>query len=194
MIESAFETDRKFSFDIILKEAGEITDEEKEELMQLSIEMFPEYADLYRKNKYYSAFEPQKSWLVRHEGKIVGTGKFLWKDLSFDDVTLRMCGFGGLVLDMYQQKGIGTSILEAAIQETQRASGDFLYASTENGVADEMLLAQGFELLNVPVVYNQPGENEVLPLNKRIYVYEITPGTLDKLKAQETLNIGDGPV
>jgi GNAT superfamily N-acetyltransferase len=188
-------TDKKILIDINLKDAGELTDLEKEEHMALSIRMYPEFAELYKKNRYYSSIRPQKVWNIRHEGMLIGTGKFLWKDIDVNNVKRKMCGFGVLVLDDYQRKGIGKQIIAENIEETKRVGGDFLYASTSNEIVDRILEKAGFMPLTTPVVYNKPGEAEKHTDSKsRSYIYEITPGMYAEIEDLEEFDIGDGPV
>jgi len=194
LVRETFVSKEGMKLDIELKDADAISESEKEELMELSIKMFPEYADLYRVNKYFSAIEPQKSWIVRHEGKIVATGKFLTKKAVVDGEELQMSGFGLLVDTEYQKLGIASRLLDLNIKVASEIGSDFIYATTENVVVDAMLRGREFALLDTKVKYHMPDTDEQKNESKRVYVHELKSGVLDRLQTANELNIGVGAV
>lgn len=183
----------KNTIEFDLKPSDDLTNEEQEQLMHLSIATYPTFRDLYSKNKYYSTIKPQKVWLLRDGEKIVGTGKFLWKDIDVENRKIRMVAFGILIDEKYRRRGLGTILIERNVQEAKAIGADVLYGATHQQSVADMLMKEGFVRAPFKVTYEDIHIKNIceevgayiLPLNHR--VREI-------LKNLQELFIGVGPV
>lgn len=181
-------------FRFLVKNGVELTEEEKERLMQTSIAEYPPFAEYYKKNKYYSVIKPQMVGLVLHGNEIVGKGKLLWQEVEVDADKIKLFGFGVLIDKTYQGRGLGTQLIKLYIEKARELGGDVLYGSTENPVVDKMLPELGFKRLTVPVEYTHAVTGERVHEKNRVYVYELKPGILEIIESLPMLYLGQGPI
>lgn len=177
-----------------MKRGEELSEGEKDEMMELSIAEYPAFEAYYRKHKYYSAVKPQMVGLVISDRKIVGLGKFLWRDLEIAGNKIRLCVFGVLIASAHHREGLGTALVTRQLEEARRVGGDLLYGTTTNPAAEEMLKKLGFRELSVPTDYVDADSGETVRQASRAYAYELTSGACASLESQPILHLGEGPL
>ncbi|MBI4086240.1 MAG: GNAT family N-acetyltransferase [Candidatus Liptonbacteria bacterium] len=183
---------KNFTFE--LKDANKLNDEEKNQLMMLSISEYPAFKKLYAKNKYYSTVKPQKQFIIKQGKKIIGTGKFLWRTIKVNKKSFRMAAFGVLISKKYQKLGLGTELIKRDIQEAKKKKIDLLYGSTSNPVAVKILEGLGFRQLKTAVLYKDSETKQIKMEKGQVYIFELKNGILKQIEKTKKFFIGIGPV
>ncbi len=181
-------------FKFLVKPVEDLTEDEKDQLMKISIAEYPLFEKYYKKNKYYSVIKPQMVGLVLLGDKIVGKGKFLWQNVLIGNNNTKMFGFGVLIDSAYQGQGLGTELIKTYVEKARVLGADFVLATTINTVVDEILPKLGFKKLTSVVEYTN-AITGIRQLEKgRCYVLEMKEGLLKEIEVSKILYIGTGPV
>lgn len=138
-----------------LKNVGDLTNEEKGQMMQLMIDTYPAFIKYYLKNKYYSSVKPQVVNLIKDGDKIVGVGKLLWRKVFVGKNSINFFAFGVLIDKNYQKLGLGSKFIAKDIIEAKKMGSDILYGTTSNPVAGKIVKRLGFKKLNTAVFYKE---------------------------------------
>lgn len=182
------------SFSFFLKIDKELSKREKRQMHDLLVKMYPSFKYFFDKNGYYSTVKPQMNFLIKETDKLVGTGKFLWRNVKVNDKKAKLFAFGMVVDKPYQKQGIGTKLILLTKDESKKRNADLLYGSTTNRKVERMLKGAGFKKLKVPVMY----KDAVAKVNKKesnpVYVFEFKKGLINRLNKLAHLYIGIGPV
>lgn len=177
-----------------LKNVGELTKKEKEQLTPLMIDTYPKFKKYYLKNKYYSVVRPQMIHLIKDGNVIVGTGKFLWRTIKIGTISIKFFAFGRLITKAYQGKGLGGKLTEKNLKEARRRGADMLYCCTSNPIAEKTSRRLGFKQLHIPVLYKHAQSEKIKKERGRIWIYEFKKGLFEQIEKLSKLYIGIGPV
>lgn len=184
----------KFEF----KDSSDLTAEEIEKSYQLNTLTYPDFARFYEKNRFYSSIRPQKQLMVWDGDKLIGNGKFQWKDLEIPTIgPIKFFVFGFLVEKNYQNQGVGAEMLGKYVTEAQRMGGDLLYGTTENPIAASMMTKFGFKSIQIPLNYTDVLSKELVEFNqsgKEGFAYEFRDGLVDRINNLSSLDLGIGPL
>src|SRR3989339_165293 len=99
-------------FSIFLKADKELSKEEKFQMHNLLVKMYPRFKKLFDSNEYYSTVKPQMNFLVKKANKLIGTGKFLWRNVRIKNESVKLFALGMVVEKQYQNRGIGTKLVK----------------------------------------------------------------------------------
>ncbi|MFA6415048.1 MAG: GNAT family N-acetyltransferase [Candidatus Paceibacterota bacterium] len=181
-------------FKIELTSGDELTDEQKDILMALSIAEYPPYEKYYRVNKYYSVIKPQIIGLILRNDEIVGDGKLLWQNVELPDRHIKLFGFGLTIRKEYQGKGLGTELIKQFMHKAEELGADILYATSDSPVIDHILNKFGFSKLTMPVEYTHALSGEREREEKTAYVYLYNKDILASLEKLSVFYLGQGPI
>jgi len=177
-----------------LKRGEDLSKDEENQLMYLSISEYPEFEKYYRKNKYYSTIKPQMEYLVKRGDKIIGSAKFLWKKIKIQSKKINFFALGVLISKEYQGVGIGYRLTVKLIEEARKRNADIFYCTTINPIAEKILNKLGFINFKTKVFYKDVQSKKLTEETEKIYLLEFTEGVLDFIKQQDSLHIGIGPI
>jgi len=181
-------------FDFYLKKDSELSCGEKSEMHNLLVDNFPDFKRIYDKHGYYSTIRPQMSFLVKKEGVLVGTGKFLWKNINIGRRSIKLFGFGLIIAKKYQGIGLGTALAKLDIAKARDKGADLLYGSTSNKIVIKMLSNLGFKSVITKVFYKD-FETEVKKEEKKhIFCFEFKKGLIKRINTLPEVYIGVGPI
>lgn len=181
-------------FIFVIKKGEELTEDEKERLMEISIAEYPSFEKYYREHKYYSVIKPQMVGLVIKGDVIIGKGKLLWQNVFVGDKKIKLFGFGVLIDSKHQGQGLGTQLIKRYIEKARELDADVVYASTSNPIIDKMLPKLGFTKLSIPVTYTHAVTGYREQEKGRSYILEFTEGLLKEIESQPLLYLGPGPL
>lgn len=181
-------------FSFFLKRDRELSKEEKEQMHDSLVRLFPPFKVFYDKNKYYSTIKPQMTFLVKKGDELVGSGKLLWKTVKMGKSRLKFFGFGLLIEKPYQKNGIGTAMLRLAKEAAKKQKADLLYGSTDNPIAEIMLERDGFRRIKTTIIYKEALTKEMEKEKRIAYAFELKRGLVDKINKLDNFYIGIGPV
>jgi len=176
------------------KKVDDLTQRDKEQMMQLMIATYPTFKEYYLKNKYYSAVKPQMENLIKDGDKLVGVGKFLWRKVMVGTKSIFFFAFGILIKKQYQGRGLGIKLIESDIKEARTRGADILYGSTSNLNAKRIVKKLGFKKLSIPVFYKDVKTKKIKRENDEVWVFEFKKGLLEKIIKLPKLYIGTGPL
>lgn len=177
-----------------LKKVGDLTKQEKEQMMRLMIATYPAFKKFYLKNKYYSTVKPQMENLIKDGDKIVGVGKLLWRKVIIKGKPIKLFIFGVLIAKKYQKRGLGSKLIAKNIKEAKKSGADILYGSTSNRVAEKIVKRFGFQKLSVPVFYKHAESGQIKKEVDRVWVFEFKKGLLKNIEKLPKFYIGVGPL
>lgn len=177
-----------------LKKAGELTSQEKEELMQFMIKIYPAFKKYYVKNKYYSTVRPQMVHIIKNNETIIGTGKLLHRKIRAGAKSISLFAFGVLIAKKHRGEGLGTQLIVKNIVEAKKRKADILYGSTKNPRAEKIVKKLGFKKVGVPVYYTDTKTKRIIKEKNRVWIFEFKKGFKSKLEGLEKLYIGTGPL
>lgn len=185
---------KEFSF--VLKKDKELSGKEKNQMHDLLVKTYPKpsFIRLYNKHGYYSTVKPQMNFLIKKGSKLVGTGKFLWRNIKIDGETIKLFAFGMVVAKEYQNKGLGTNIIRLSIKNAKRKNGDIVYASTSNQKVKKMLVKLDFAMLKIPVFYKDVTTKKIKRSKNSVYMFELKKGLVKKINSLPKIYIGIGPI
>ena len=183
---------RKFSF--FLKTDKQLSRVEKNQMHNLLVRMYPSFRDLFDKHGYYSTVKPQMNFLIKNDGALVGTGKFLWRVVMIKNASTKLFAFGMVIAKEHQNKGLGTTLIKLCIKEARKRNGDILYGSTGNSRVKRMLNKLGFRKLNTPVFYKDVVMRNVKKEKTSVYIFELTKGLTKRINTLSKIYIGVGPI
>ena len=180
----------KFKF--YLKKSGDLTEQEKEQMMCLMIATYPAFKRYYLKNKHYSTVKPQMENLIKENGKIVGVGKLLWRKIMVGKTPIKFFAFGVLIAKKYQGCGLGSRLIAKDIKEAKKRDADILYGSTTNPIAEKIVKKLGFQKLSTPVFYKHIESGRIEKERCRVWVFEFKKGLLENIEKLPKFYIGTG--
>lgn len=160
----------------------------------LLVKMYPPFKFLFDKHRYYSTVKPQMEFLIKGKNKLIGTGKFLWRNVKIKDEKIKLFAFGMVIDKPYQRQGMGTKLIQLNKEEAKRRGADLLYGSTSNPKVERMLKKAGFKKLKVFVIYKDAITKEIKKESSSVYVFEFKKGLVAKLNKLEHFYIGIGPI
>ncbi len=175
-------------------DSDQLSDKQIEEIYHLNLEVYPEFADYYHKNKYYSSVKPQMVLVVYDRGKLIATGKFLWRDIEVGKETFKLFASGLLVRADYQNMGIGSEMFRLYINKTKELGGDLLFGTTKNKTMVKLSKAMGFKELSTRITYKDASSGDVKGIEGQAFGYEFKEGLVNKINSLGNLFIGIGPV
>jgi len=178
----------------IFKRSDEIDFKQKEEIYTLAIKVYPDFKKYFEKNRYYSTVKPQLILLVFDENKLIGYGKFLWRNLKLRENTIKFSACGLLVDSMYQKQGIGINMLDVSIAKAKELNADILYASSTNPNAIKMLEKRGFKKITTKVIHTEVLTNKEIEEIDQAFGLELTDGILKEINSLPFFHIGLGPI
>jgi len=160
----------------------------------LFVRMYPPFKTFYDKHGYYSTIKPQMEFLIKSGDKLIGGGKFLWRDVKIEDRKIKLFGFGMVVDKPYQKQGIGTKLILLNKKEAKKRKADLLYGGTHNPIVEKMLKRSGFKRLKTVVKYKDTKTKKIKKGSSSVYVFEFKKGLTDKINKLESFYIGTGPI
>ncbi|MFQ5531815.1 MAG: GNAT family N-acetyltransferase [Candidatus Nanoarchaeia archaeon] len=181
-------------YSFILKTNKELSEEDKQEIYKLNIKIYPKFKNYYEKNKYYSTIKPNMVWVIKDKEKVIGTGKFLWKNITVGGKKIKLFSFGILIDKDYQNKGLGSKLTKLQIEESRKRKADIVYVSTENPVAEKMAIKSGFKKLNVPIFFKEVLTNKKMREMNSTLIFEFRKGIIKEIEKLDSLYIGRGPI
>ncbi len=179
-----------------MKKDKELLGKEKKQMHDLLVRTYPKrfFIKLYNKHGYYSTVKPQMNFLIKKDNKLVGTGKFLWRNVEIDSETIKLFAFGMVVAKEYQNKGLGTKIIRLSIKNAKIKEGDIVYASTSRQKVKKMLIKLGFTMLKIPVFYKDVITKKIKRNSTSAYIFEFKKGLTKKINSLPKIYIGLGPI
>lgn len=181
-------------YKFVLKKIGELSSDEKEKIMRLSIKMYPAFKKYYLKNKYYSTVRPQLVNIIKSKENIVGTGKLLWRKIEINKKSAKLIAFGVLISKACQKKGLGTKVVLNNIKAAIKMKADILYGTTASPIAKKMMKKIGFKKIRTPIYYKDRETGKINKEKNSVYIFELKKGAIDKIKKLTRLYIGTGPL
>ncbi|MBS3092982.1 GNAT family N-acetyltransferase [Candidatus Pacearchaeota archaeon] len=130
--------------------------------------------------------------MIKKDGKLIGQGKFLWRNLALKNKKIKLAAFGLIIDREYQGKGLGKNLVQLQIKEAVRIKADILYGTTKNPIAEKILKNLGFVKIDIPVFYIEVLTKKKKKEENNVYVLEIQKGILDRIRKEKKLLIGDG--
>lgn len=177
-----------------LKKVGDLSKDEKEQMMQLMIATYPAFKRYYLKNKYYSTVRPQMTNLIKDGDSIAGVGKFLWRNVTVGERTIKFLAFGVLIAKEHQKIGLGGSLIAKNIKEAKKMGADILYGTTSNPAAENIMRGLGFKKLDTPVYYKDVEKWKVRRERNRVWIFEFKKGIIEEIEKSPKFYIGTGPL
>ena len=181
-------------FSILLKADKQLSKEEKFQMHRLLVKMYPRFKNLFDKNEYFSTVRPQMNFLVKKAGELIGTGKFLWRNIKIKNESIKLFAFGMVVAKRYQNQGIGTKIVALSIQNAKKRKADLLYASTSNSKVKKMLSQLKFQIITAPIFYKDVISKDLTREKGAAYIFEFKPGLKEKINILTQIYLGVGPI
>ncbi len=185
---------KEFSF--LLKKDEQLTLKDKAQMHDLLIKTYPLFSKYYKKNKYYSTIKPQMNYLIREKSsdKIIGTGKFLWRNIKFNDEKIRLFAFGLIIDKKFQNKGLGTQLIREGLKQAKKMKADLYYSSTSSPGVKKLLEKLGFKKLSSKVVFKHALTGKKQEQKNDAYVFGFKKGVIDKINSMKKIDIGIGPI
>lgn len=177
-----------------LKKVGDLTSQEKEQLMRLMIETYPPFKKYYLKNKYYSTVRPQMENVIKDGESVIGAGKLLHRKIKAGATHISFFAFGLLIAKEHREKGLGTKLIAKNIMEAKKRGADVLYGSTANPSAERIVKKLGFKKLHVPIYYKDAETKKIREEKNGVWVFEFKKGLVDKIDGLKRFYIGTGPL
>jgi len=181
-------------FSISLKEDKKLSKKEKTQMHDLLVKMYPAFKGLFDKHGYYSTIRPQMNFLIKRDKMLVATGKFLWRNVKLEIETIKLFAFGMVVAKEYQNRGLGTKLVQLSIENASKRKADILYGSTSNLKVKKILTKLGFQRLTAPIYYKDITTKEIKREREFAYVFEFKQGLLENLNTLQRIYIGSGPI
>jgi len=184
------------NFSFILKNDRELSREEKIQMHNLLVKTYPKpsFVRLYNKHGYYSTVKPQMNFLIKKEGLLVGTGKFLWRNIKIKNETIKLFVFGMVVAKEYQNRGLGTNIVKLSIENAKKRKANALFASTSQSKVKKMLSGLGFKEIKTPIFYKDATIKRIKKSTNSVYIFEFKKGLMEKINSLPKIYIGLGPI
>ena len=181
-------------FSVCLKEDRRLSKKEKTQMHGLLVKMYPAFKSLFDKHGYYSTVRPQMNFLIKRDKMLVATGKFLWRNVGIKNKTFKLFALGMVVAKEYQNRGLGTKLVQLSIENARKRKADILYGSTSNLKVKKILTKLGFQRLTAPIFYKDITTKEIKREKEFAYVFEFKKGLFEKLNALPRIYIGKGPI
>ncbi|MCG2691768.1 GNAT family N-acetyltransferase, partial [Microgenomates group bacterium] len=99
-----------------------------------------------------------------------------------------------VVAKEYQNRGLGTKLVQLSIENASKRKADILYGSTSNPKVKKMLTKLGFQRLTAPIYYKDITTKEIKREREFAYVFEFKQGLLENLNTLQRIYIGSGPI
>ena len=186
----------KYSF--VFRNSDNLTSEEKEDLYQLCIKLFPAFAKYYEKNRFYSSVKPQMCLSAFDNKRVIADCKFLWRDIQLiSNQVIKLFVFGYIVDTAYQGQGIASHFTDLCIEKTKELGGDLLYCTTSNPITVKILEKRGFKQITTKLVYTDALTDQDVVIDKHkhhSYGLDFESGLIEKINSFPQLHLGIGPL
>lgn len=181
-------------FSILLKADKELSKQEKFQMHHLLVKMYPRFKNLFDRNEYYSTVKPQMNFLVKKADELIGTGKFLWRNIKIKNESIKLFALGMVVAKQYQNRGIGTKLVSLSIQNAKKRKADLLYASTSNPKVKKILSKLKFRIIKAPIFYKDAISKDLTREKETAYIFEFKKGLMEKINILSQVYLGVGPI
>lgn len=177
-----------------LKKDKELSEKEKKQIHYLLIRTYPTPKSYYKNNRYYSTVKPQMNFLIKKDNELIGTGKFLWRNVKAKDKNIKLFAFGVVIAKKYQNKKLGTRLIQLSIKEAKQRKADLLYGSTSNLILKRIFNKLNFQKIETHVFYKNIKTKKIERDKNSAFGFEFKKGIIKKINKLPQFYIGNGRI
>ena len=140
------------SVDIIVVEENELTDEQRQEMLQLQMWCF---SDVTAKEVEEDFCRPPiASVLAYSQNVLVACAEVFKREVEYEGQPITVGGFGPCTREDSRGQGIGTKVCETAMDYLKEQGGDIAFLSVDTGTETYRFYERlGFKMLARPFIY-----------------------------------------